>query len=53
MPALLPFYPTLAANLLQYRYNSLAESNKIARIFGYDGAMFAWTAYVFLIIMNA
>ena len=44
MPAMLPFYPTLAANILQYRYNSLEESHKIAKIFGYQGAMFAWTA---------
>ncbi len=44
MPAMLPFYPSYAANLLQYRYNSLAESRKIANIFGYTGAMFAWTA---------
>ncbi|CAF3611118.1 unnamed protein product [Rotaria sordida] len=44
MPALLPFYPSRAANILRYRYNSLDESNKIARIFGYNGSMFAWTA---------
>jgi trehalose/maltose hydrolase-like predicted phosphorylase len=49
MPALLPFYPSLAANILRYRYNSLDESNKIARVFGYNGSMFAWTAYVFII----
>jgi trehalose/maltose hydrolase-like predicted phosphorylase len=49
MPALLPFYPSHAANLLRYRYNSLNESNKIARVFGYNGSMFAWTAYVFII----
>ena len=46
MPALLSFYPARAANILRYRYNSLDESRKIARVFGYDGAMFAWTAYV-------
>lgn len=46
MPALLPFYPSHAANILRYRYNSLNESNHIARVFGYDGSMFAWTAYV-------
>jgi trehalose/maltose hydrolase-like predicted phosphorylase len=44
MPAMLPFYPTLAANILQYRYNSLDESHKIAKIFGFEGSMFAWTA---------
>ncbi len=49
MPALLPFYPSRAANILRYRYNSLDESNKIARVFGYNGSMFAWTAYVFII----
>lgn len=47
MPAMLPFYPTYAANILQYRYNSLDETHKIAKIFGYNGSMFAWTAYVF------
>ncbi len=48
MPALLSFYPSRAANILRYRYNSLDESNKIARVFGYNGSMFAWTAYVYL-----
>jgi trehalose/maltose hydrolase-like predicted phosphorylase len=48
MPALLPFYPSRAANILRYRYNSLNESNKIARVFGYNGSMFAWTAYVLI-----
>ena len=48
MPALLPFYPSRAANILRYRYNSLDESNKIARVFGYNGSMFAWTAYVLI-----
>ncbi|CAF1214772.1 unnamed protein product [Adineta ricciae] len=47
MPALLPFYPSIAANILRYRYNSLSESNKIAQVFGYKGAMFAWTASYF------
>lgn len=47
MPAMLPFYPSYADNILQYRYNSLPESRKIAKVFGYDGSMFAWTAYVF------
>ncbi len=46
MPALLPFYPSRAASILRYRYNSLEESNKIAQIFGYNGSMFAWTAYI-------
>lgn len=44
MPALLPFYPSIAANIIRYRYNSLEESYKIAQIFGYNGSMFAWTA---------
>ncbi len=48
MPALLPFYSSRAANILRYRYNSLDESNKIARVFGYNGSMFAWTAYVLI-----
>jgi trehalose/maltose hydrolase-like predicted phosphorylase len=48
MPALLSFYPSRAANILRYRYNSLDESNKIARVFGYNGSMFAWTAYVLI-----
>jgi trehalose/maltose hydrolase-like predicted phosphorylase len=51
MPAMLPFYPTFAANILLYRYNSLAEANRIARVFGYNGSMFAWTAYVFMMII--
>ncbi len=51
MPAILPFYPFYAANILQYRYNSLDESYKIAKLFGYNGSMFAWTAYVFIIII--
>ena len=46
MPALLSFYPARAANILRYRYNSLDESRKIAKVFGYEGSMFAWTAYV-------
>ncbi len=50
MPALLPFYPSVAANILRFRYNSLAESYKIAQIFGYEGSMFAWTACVFSMI---
>ncbi len=50
MPAMLPFYPTYAANILQYRYNSLNESYKIANTFGYNGSMFAWTAYVFVFL---
>jgi len=45
---MLPFYPRYAANLLEYRYNSLPESYKIAQTFGYNGSMFAWTAYVLL-----
>ena len=48
MPALLPFYPSRAASILRYRYNSLEESNKYARVFGYNGSMFAWTAYVLI-----
>ncbi|CAF1032489.1 unnamed protein product [Didymodactylos carnosus] len=47
MPGLLPFYPEFAENILRYRYNSLAESNKIARVFNYSGAMYAWTASYF------
>ncbi|CAF0967714.1 unnamed protein product [Adineta steineri] len=47
MPALLPFYPSHAANILRFRYNSLEESNNIAKIFGYNGSMFAWTASYF------
>ncbi|UJR22365.1 hypothetical protein I4U23_025427 [Adineta vaga] len=47
MPALLPFYPSIAANIIRYRYNSLEESRKIAQTFGYKGSMFAWTASYF------
>ncbi|CAF1386310.1 unnamed protein product [Adineta steineri] len=47
MPALLPFHPSLAANIIRFRYNSLEESNNIAKIFGYNGSMFAWTASYF------
>ncbi len=51
MPAMLPFYPSYSANIIQYRYNSLESSREIARIFGYTGSMFAWTAYVFIILL--
>ncbi|CAF1468725.1 unnamed protein product [Rotaria sp. Silwood1] len=34
MLASLPFYPSYAANILCYQYNSLAKSNEIAQIFG-------------------
>lgn len=44
---MLPFYPSHADNILRYRYNSLAESEKTAKVFGYNGSMFAWTAYGF------
>ncbi|CAF3616798.1 unnamed protein product [Adineta steineri] len=47
MPALLPFYPSHAANILRFRYNSLEESKNIAKSFGYNGSMFAWTASYF------
>jgi hypothetical protein len=51
MPALLPFHPSVAANIIRYRYNSLEETYKIAQIFGYKGSMFAWTACVFSLIV--
>ncbi|CAF4874985.1 unnamed protein product, partial [Rotaria sp. Silwood1] len=41
MLASLPFYPSYAANILCYQYNSLAKSNEIAQIFGDNRFMFA------------
>eukprot|EP01059_Diplonema_ambulator_P008627 TRINITY_DN18289_c0_g1_i1.p1 TRINITY_DN18289_c0_g1~~TRINITY_DN18289_c0_g1_i1.p1 ORF type:complete len:848 (+),score=236.78 TRINITY_DN18289_c0_g1_i1:252-2546(+) len=43
-PPLRLLHPELARGILQYRYLSLNESKKIATLFGYKGAMFAWTA---------
>eukprot|EP00051_Salpingoeca_urceolata_P020106 m.299134 g.299134 ORF g.299134 m.299134 type:complete len:912 (+) comp19543_c1_seq5:107-2842(+) len=43
-PSLYLLEPDLAKSLLQYRYNSLTASAANAKLFGYNGAMFAWTA---------
>ncbi|KAM3101503.1 glycoside hydrolase family 65 protein [Phormidesmis sp. 146-35] len=43
---LLPFFtytqPTIAKNLLTYRYHTLAGARRKAVYYGYKGAMFAW-----------
>ena len=43
-PSLTLMAPTLARSLLEYRFLSINASQHIAQVFGYKGAMFAWTA---------
>ncbi|MEE8401333.1 MAG: glycosyl hydrolase family 65 protein [Candidatus Hydrothermarchaeaceae archaeon] len=42
LPFFLYTYPTLARNLLMYRYHRLPKAREIAREMGYRGAMFPW-----------
>eukprot|EP01084_Bolivina_argentea_P106698 190880_1 len=41
-PALLLLQTNMSNSLLKYRYNSINASQLIAKIFGYEGAMYPW-----------
>eukprot|EP00035_Acanthoeca_spectabilis_P014265 m.271436 g.271436 ORF g.271436 m.271436 type:complete len:952 (-) comp16091_c0_seq1:156-3011(-) len=41
---LLLFHPELALSAAQYRIDSAPASARIAKLFGYEGLMYAWTA---------
>lgn len=43
-PSLELLHAPLARSLAEYRYQSLSGSRVNAQVFGYESAMFAWTA---------
>ena len=42
LPFFLYTYPSIARNLLMYRYHRLRQAKEIAKEMGYQGAMFPW-----------